>query len=204
VEVLDILAVCLLPHSPSLPANIPHCRRKRQSRPKKPPSLSMAPIQLLSVCAFPPASSPLADRCRFAVDCTLAFHSPSNNVSSPVPFQLVLSSPPSSRSSGFAFSRLAIHFNDDRPPIVVEHAEDGERERVNLGDLSEVEMERQADLRWTDGGKKVFTGVVALERELDLTVRHSLPFPFHSFAHLSSNRSRKSFLPPILDLGRYT
>ncbi|GAA5831856.1 hypothetical protein JCM11251_003912 [Rhodosporidiobolus azoricus] len=106
-------------------------------------------------------------------DCHLTFHSPTTHVSSPVPFQLVLSSSTTSRSSGFSFSSLDIHFNDDRPSVTVTHDDsEGEGkmvEKVNLGNVVE-ERERTARLRWQDGAKKVFTGAITLEREATLTV----------------------------------
>ncbi|GAA5850035.1 hypothetical protein JCM8547_000988 [Rhodosporidiobolus lusitaniae] len=107
-------------------------------------------------------------------DCRLSFWSPTTNVSAAVPFQLILSSRSSARSSGFTFSQLAIHFNDRRPPITVNHADDaptseGTVERINLGSVGEAQ-ERTASLRWKDGSTKVFTGAIALDCELDLTV----------------------------------
>ncbi|GAA6001644.1 hypothetical protein JCM10207_002245 [Rhodosporidiobolus poonsookiae] len=109
-------------------------------------------------------------------DCRLAFWSPSTPVSAPVPFQLSLSSTPSSRSSALLFSQLAIHFNDDRPPVVVRNSgsETDEPaagvERVALGDVTKEGKVRAAALRWADPATKVFTGSIALDRELGLTV----------------------------------
>ncbi|GAA6036838.1 hypothetical protein JCM8097_006306 [Rhodosporidiobolus ruineniae] len=103
-------------------------------------------------------------------DCHLTFRHPSTHVSSPVPFQLVLSSPASARSSALTFSSFDIHFNNDRPAINVKHVEGGaEGGRVVLGKVEE-ERERTADLRWKDGERKVFLGAVSLDRELSLTV----------------------------------
>ncbi|GAA5914419.1 hypothetical protein JCM6882_008227 [Rhodosporidiobolus microsporus] len=108
-------------------------------------------------------------------DCRLTFHTPTTPVSTPVPFQLVLSSPPTARSSGLSFTSLDIHFNDDRPPISVQHADPAEGEggkeveKVNLGSVG-AEQERKANLRWQNGAVKVFSGAIALDRELTLTV----------------------------------
>lgn len=110
------------------------------------------------------------------VECRLAFLHDTVDTSTPVPFQLALSSLPTSRFAGFAFSRLEITFNDDRPPICVDHrgglgASADRREAVNLGEAGSSK-ERSANLAWRDGGEtKLFVGSIKVDKEIDLTVR---------------------------------
>ncbi|GAA5977298.1 hypothetical protein JCM11641_000058 [Rhodosporidiobolus odoratus] len=108
------------------------------------------------------------------LDCRLSFWSPSVHVSELVPFQLVLASPPTSRSSGFAFSQLDIHFNDDRPPVTVYHEEASSSslkpiQQTVLGNVTQ-EGEKKASLIWEDGSTKVFSGAIACDKEVDILV----------------------------------
>lgn len=77
---------------------------------------------------------------------------------------------------------------------MIEHSgESEEGEKVNLGNVTEEREGTKARLSWEDGERKVFTGVVALERELDLTVRVSfrLSPPLSALTSILS-RSRRS------------
>ncbi|GEM06476.1 glutathione transferase omega-1 [Rhodotorula toruloides] len=109
------------------------------------------------------------------LDCRLAFLHDAVDTSTTIPFQLVLSSLPTSRFGGFAFSRIEITFNDDRPPISIDHRHDTDadidrREVVNLGNASSSKK-RVANLAWRDGGEaKLFVGSIKVDKEIDLTV----------------------------------
>lgn len=110
------------------------------------------------------------------VECRLAFLHDSVDTSTPVPFQLAMSSLPTSRFACLAFSRLDITFNDDRPPICVDHRGSSDaaavrREVVNLGEAGSSK-ERSANLAWRDGGEtKLFVGSIKVDKEIELTVR---------------------------------
>ncbi|BGP28998.1 hypothetical protein JCM10296v2_000734 [Rhodotorula toruloides] len=113
--------------------------------------------------------------CAPLLECRLAFLHETVDTSTPVPFQLALSSLPTSRFAGFAFSRLEITFNDDRPPICVDNrgglgASADRREVVNLGEAGSSK-ERSANLAWRDGGgTKLFVGSIKVDKEIELTV----------------------------------
>ncbi|GAA6055585.1 hypothetical protein JCM3770_002500 [Rhodotorula araucariae] len=102
------------------------------------------------------------------LDCRLAFLRPAVHAASPVPFQLVLSAPASSRVEDLAFSRLDIQFNDGNPAVSVVHAE-GADWCANLGHVGSAQV-RRARLRWEAGGRRVLVGSIEVDRELELTV----------------------------------
>lgn len=123
-----------------------------------------------------------ADVLLTTVDCHLAFWKPSGDIGQSIPFQLALTSPPNSRSSALTFSQLELHFNDDRPPVVVLHQKSlastiTTTEFVQLGDVGDAthtsSSENSAALTWADGSTKVFSGVVASAEDLNLTVSFS-------------------------------
>lgn len=129
------------------------------------------------------------------VDCHLTFWKSSGDIGNPIPFQLVLASPPTARSSALAFSQLELHFNDDRPPIVVSHEESLASSRtatefVQLGDVGDATQtpsgDHSAALSWADGSTKVFSGVVSSTKDLRLTV---------SCSHFSPCREMLILLP---------
>ncbi|GAA5919086.1 hypothetical protein JCM1841_003742 [Sporobolomyces salmonicolor] len=106
--------------------------------------------------------------------CRVAFWRPSTTICHPIPFQLSLSAPTTSRSSAFTFFALEIYFSDDRPPIGIVHADASPSssaviERYGLGPVGE-KKERTALLRWEDGVTKVFTGAVTVDKEVNLTI----------------------------------
>ncbi|BGO96780.1 hypothetical protein NBRC10513v2_000716 [Rhodotorula toruloides] len=113
--------------------------------------------------------------CAPLLECRLAFLHDSVDTSTPVPFQLAMSSLPTSRFACLAFSRLDITFNDDRPPICVDHRGSSDaaavrREVVNLGEAGSSK-ERSANLAWRDGGEtKLFVGSIKVDKEIELTV----------------------------------
>lgn len=120
------------------------------------------------------------------VDCHLAFWKPSGDIGHSIPFQLALTSPPTARSSALVFSQLELHFNDDRPPIIITHkAHDVSpitiTEFVQLGDVGDATQtpsgDHSAALSWVDGSTKVFSGVVSSAKDLNLTVS-CVPSPF--------------------------
>lgn len=137
-----------------------------------------------SFSAFARLSTPDEDR-NHAVDCRLAFLHDAVDTSTPIPFQLALSSLPTSRFAGLAFSRLEITFNDDRPPYVVEHRDPSAaaadvREVVNLGEAGSS-GEKSANLAWRDGGEtKLFLGSIKVDKEIDLTVRRQVRSRTHN------------------------
>ncbi|GJN91753.1 hypothetical protein Rhopal_004776-T1 [Rhodotorula paludigena] len=105
-------------------------------------------------------------------ECHLAFLRPSTHTSQPVPFQLSLSAPSTARSGKLTFDHLELHFNDDRPPLRVSHADVAAQtavEHVALGHVGS-EQDRTASLRWGAGESKVLTGSISADRELELTV----------------------------------
>ncbi|GAA6061932.1 hypothetical protein JCM10212_001500 [Sporobolomyces blumeae] len=106
----------------------------------------------------------------------MTFYRSTTTISTPMPFQLSLTSPSTSRIAGFTFDSLQLFFDDDRPPVVITHRSEAETEepladvtRYLIGDVRE-DVERTADLRWREGTTKVFVGLVSSDQAMSLSV----------------------------------
>lgn len=109
----------------------------------------------------------------------LNFLRSTTTISTEIPFQLAVASPPQARLSGFTFDSLEIHFNDDRPPVVFSHSTES-RNQDDTGKVERYEVKRdvresQADLAWRDGTTKVFFGSVSSDVAISLTVSDADP-----------------------------
>ncbi|KAK4692347.1 trafficking protein particle complex subunit 11, partial [Phenoliferia sp. Uapishka_3] len=105
----------------------------------------------------------------------IAFWHPTSNIGLPIPFQLSLSSLPTSRSSSLVFDQLELEFNDGSEKVIVSgrEAKEGEGEgKVESYKLGEDGLEGGGDawLGWRDGTTKVFCGMIRGRVESELTL----------------------------------
>ncbi|KAH9855996.1 Gryzun, putative trafficking through golgi-domain-containing protein [Lenzites betulinus] len=115
------------------------------------------------------------------LDVSVVFWDSEINVGEQAPFQILLSSQTHVSLSSIPFTQLAIHFNADVPPVVVEHLQPDldagipSVQRFDLGLLvvSPVvaePIEKQAVLRWGPQSTIVFTGIVSSPLPMHITV----------------------------------
>ena len=116
------------------------------------------------------------------VHTSIVFWEPEVDVGVLAPFQVLLSSLPHVSLSSIPFTSLAFHFNVDVPPVVVKHVQedpDAKIPFVQRFDLGEINIspapaepkEVEGVLRWGPGSTIVFTGSVASDLPVHLSVR---------------------------------
>ena len=113
---------------------------------------------------------------------SVVFWEPEVDVGVLAPFQILLSSLPHVSLSSIPFTSLAVHFHGDAPSVIVKHAPedpDAEVPSVQRFDLGEIAVspapteprEIEAVLQWGPGSTIVFTGSVASDLPVHLSVR---------------------------------
>ncbi|GAA5993976.1 hypothetical protein JCM5350_003513 [Sporobolomyces pararoseus] len=100
----------------------------------------------------------------------LTFYKPTTTISSQIPYQLAISAPSSARLSAFTFDNLHIHFNDDRPPLIVQHSSEAASTKKKVERYELKGDESFANLRWENGATKVFFGSVSSDVAISFTV----------------------------------
>ncbi|GAA5922303.1 uncharacterized protein JCM15063_003254 [Sporobolomyces koalae] len=102
----------------------------------------------------------------------LSFLHTTATIASRVPFQLAISSPATARLSEFTFDTLTVHFNDDRPPLVIQNSTEpaSDHDDVERYAISGEQGQTTASLRWNDGTTKVFYGTVSAESAVKLSI----------------------------------
>lgn len=99
----------------------------------------------------------------------MIFWSPEVKVGEQAAFQLTLTAPSSIGISSIPFSRIALHFSEGAPPVIVEHNPSDEQDSiqtVNIGHIALSESNRpaiKADLRWSKGSSIIFMGSLSSE-----------------------------------------
>ncbi|PPQ93844.1 hypothetical protein CVT25_013553 [Psilocybe cyanescens] len=102
-------------------------------------------------------------------DSDVIFWSPEVKVGEQAAFQLTLTAPSSIGISSIPFSRIALHFSEGAPPVIVEHNPSDEQDSVqtvNIGHITLSESNRpaiKADLRWSKGSSIIFMGSLSSE-----------------------------------------
>ena len=118
------------------------------------------------------------------VSCDLAFWQGAGDLSSPVPFQLTVKSPPSSTMAFLHFARLQIRFSDNRDLVTLEASATHEDGTVDVGDLGTGSSSATivpSALHWEPGSSQVFAGTVSSSETRELSVRMPTPF-LHAWA----------------------